>query len=57
MFLCSKLGTHTIFIGEVQAGEILLDGVEPMTYAYYHDVKRGTSPASAPTYLKQEDKR
>ncbi|MFA5034714.1 MAG: flavin reductase family protein [Candidatus Margulisiibacteriota bacterium] len=51
------VGTHTIFIGEVQAGEILLDGVETMTYAYYHDVKRGTSPASAPTYLQQEDKR
>lgn len=42
-------GTHTIFLGELTGGEILSD-VEPMTYAYYHQVKGGKSPKSAPTY-------
>jgi rubredoxin len=27
-----------------------------MTYAYYHEVKRGTSPKSAPTYVSAVDK-
>jgi flavin reductase (DIM6/NTAB) family NADH-FMN oxidoreductase RutF/rubredoxin len=44
-------GTHTIFIGEVLEGELLDDG-EPMTYAYYHEVKRGTTPETAPTYIE-----
>jgi rubredoxin/flavin reductase (DIM6/NTAB) family NADH-FMN oxidoreductase RutF len=46
-------GTHTLFMGKVVDSEIL-SGEEPMTYAYYHDVKRGTTPSSAPTYLKSE---
>ena len=25
-----------------------------MTYAYYHAVKKGTTPASAPTFIKDE---
>ncbi len=48
------LGTHLLFIGRVKEAETLLPGAEPMTYAYYHDVKRGTAPASAPTYIKEE---
>lgn len=46
-------GTHTLFMGKVVDSEIL-SNEEPMTYAYYHDVKRGTTPSSAPTYLKSE---
>jgi ferric-chelate reductase [NAD(P)H] len=49
-------GTHTVFIGEVVDAEILTDE-EPMTYAYYHLIKRGVTPKTAPTYLKEEDKR
>ena len=45
--------THTIFIGEVIDAKILRDG-KPMTYAYYHQVKRGTTPPTAPTYIKDE---
>ena len=45
-------GTHTIFMGEVMEGQLLSDG-EPMTYSYYHDVKRGTTPQTAPTYLEK----
>ncbi len=49
------VGTHTIFIGEVVDGDVLLD--EPtMTYEYYHQVKRGTTPKSAPSYIKKEEK-
>jgi flavin reductase (DIM6/NTAB) family NADH-FMN oxidoreductase RutF len=44
-------GTHTIFVGEVQDGQPISDG-EPMTYAYYHEVKRGTTPETAPTYIE-----
>jgi flavin reductase (DIM6/NTAB) family NADH-FMN oxidoreductase RutF/rubredoxin len=43
-------GTHTIFMGEVQEGELYNDK-EPMTYAYYHAVKGGTTPKTAPTYI------
>jgi flavin reductase (DIM6/NTAB) family NADH-FMN oxidoreductase RutF/rubredoxin len=42
-------GTHTIFVGDVVAGEVLRDG-EPMTYAYYREVKGGKAPKTAPTY-------
>jgi rubredoxin len=43
--------SHTLFLGEVVAAEVLDPNVEPMTYAYYHLVKRGKSPKSAPTYI------
>lgn len=49
----SDVGTHTIFIGKIVAGEKLGAG-EPMTYAYYHDIKKGTSPATAPTFQRSE---
>ncbi len=46
--------THTIFIGEVTAAEALKKG-NSMTYAYYHQVKKGGTPPAAPTYIKGED--
>jgi rubredoxin/flavin reductase (DIM6/NTAB) family NADH-FMN oxidoreductase RutF len=46
------VGTHTIFVGELAGAEILREG-EPMTYAYYHLVKRGTTPKSAPSYHQE----
>ena len=48
-----EVGTHTIFVGEIVGSEVLKEG-EPMTYAYYHQVKRGTTPKTAPTYRKEE---
>ena len=48
-------GTHTIFIGKVVDAEILTEE-EPMTYAYYHEIKRGLTPKTAPTYIKEEKK-
>lgn len=48
-------GTHTIFIGKViDSG--MVNSEEPMTYAYYHEVKRGKSPKTAPTYTMEEPK-
>ena len=42
--------THTIFIGRVVAAEVLTDDI-CMTYDYYHQVKRGTTPKTAPSYI------
>ncbi len=43
-------GTHTIFVGRIVDADVLSDG-EPMTYAYYHQIKKGKSPKTAPTYI------
>jgi len=48
-----EVGTHTIFIGEIVAADVVEEG-EPMTYAYYHDVKRGTTPKTAPVYIEEK---
>jgi flavin reductase (DIM6/NTAB) family NADH-FMN oxidoreductase RutF/rubredoxin len=48
------LGTHTMFIGDVIDADIVSDG-EPMTYAYYQQVKRGTTPKSAPSYVEKKE--
>lgn len=42
--------THTVFFGKVVEADILNDK-EPMTYAYYHTVKKGKAPKTAPTYI------
>lgn len=46
------IDSHRLFIGEVVDGDIISDG-EPMTYAYYHLVKKGKSPKAAPTYIEE----
>jgi len=46
-------GSHTIFIGDLVEAEVLKEG-EPMTYAYYHLVKRGSTPRTAPTYHEEK---
>ncbi|MGB9860200.1 MAG: flavin reductase [Moorellaceae bacterium] len=45
-----EVHTHTVFLGTLTAAAVLRPG-EPMTYAYYHQVKRGTTPKAAPTFL------
>ncbi len=45
--------THTVFLGEV----IEADGYtndNPMTYKYYHEKLKGTSPKNAPTYEEEK---
>ena len=46
-------GTHTIFIGRLVAAEVLTE--DPcLTYEYYQQVKRGTTPKTAPSYIAKE---
>lgn len=49
------LGTHRLFVGKLLDAEIISDN-ESMTYDYYHRVKGGKSPNTAPTYLKDVKK-
>ncbi len=49
----TDVGTHTIFIGKIVECDVVSDA-EPMTYAYYHQVKGGKSPKTAPTFIKEE---
>ena len=63
-FICKVINTietstHTIFLGEITN----MDGFTndtPMTYKYYHEKLKGTSPKNAPTYqeevIKKEEK-
>ena len=44
------VGTHTIFIGKVVDADILNDATG-MTYEHYFQVKRGTTPKTAPSYI------
>lgn len=46
------VGTHTIYIGKLLNAEII-NNKEPMTYAYYHEIKQGRSPKTAPTYIEE----
>jgi flavin reductase (DIM6/NTAB) family NADH-FMN oxidoreductase RutF len=47
------VGTHTLFIGRIVAAEVLTED-KCMTYEYYHQVKRGTTPKNAPSYIEKE---
>lgn len=44
------LGSHILFVGEVDEAEATAAG-EPMTYAYYHQVKGGKTPPKASSYI------
>ena len=50
------VGTHTLFIGELVDAEVLSDNPS-MTYEYYHQVKRGTTPKSAPSYIEKKEEK
>ena len=47
------VGTHTIFVGEIVDGDVLNEKPS-MTYEYYHQVKRGTTPKTAPSYVEEK---
>ena len=49
-------GSHTIFVGQVRDCNVLKENEEPMTYAYYQEVKRGKAPKTAPTYQEAPKK-
>lgn len=47
--------THRLFIAKIiDCGTI--DDKEPMTYAYYRDIKHGKTPKTAATYVKVKPK-
>ncbi|MDI9570401.1 MAG: flavin reductase [Pseudomonadota bacterium] len=48
-----ECGSHTIFVGEV-ADYDSLGNEAPMTYSYYHTVRKGKAPKTAPTYEREE---
>lgn len=45
--------THNLFIGRVIEC-IKVSDKTPMTYKYYHEVRNGTSPKSAPTFIEEK---
>jgi flavin reductase (DIM6/NTAB) family NADH-FMN oxidoreductase RutF/rubredoxin len=45
------LGTHMMFIGELTQAEFFDESKEPLTYQYYREVKKGSAPKNAPTYI------
>jgi flavin reductase (DIM6/NTAB) family NADH-FMN oxidoreductase RutF/rubredoxin len=49
------VGTHTIFVGELVGADLLTEE-KCMTYEHYHEVKRGTTPKSAPSYVPPQPK-
>ena len=50
------VGTHTMFIGELVDADVLTEDT-CMTYEYYHQVKRGTTPKSAPSYVEKKEEK
>ncbi len=48
------VGTHIMFIGEVEQAEMLSDE-KPLTYTYYHEVLRGKTPKRASSYTPKEE--
>lgn len=49
-------GTHIIFVGEVSTAETVSND-EPLSYTYYHKVKKGTTPPKASSYKPEEEKK
>lgn len=45
------MGSHMLFIGELVSSEVHLEDKDPLTYAYYREVKKGVAPKNAPTYI------
>jgi flavin reductase (DIM6/NTAB) family NADH-FMN oxidoreductase RutF len=50
------LGSHMLFIGRLEEAETL-DSAQVMTYSYYHQVKKGSTPKNAPSYQKETKKK
>jgi len=42
-------GSHTLFLGDLTAAEVLKEGT-PLTYKYYHEVIKGKTPKNAATF-------
>jgi ferric-chelate reductase [NAD(P)H] len=42
------VGTHILFVGEVLDAQITAENEIPLTYSYYHEVKKGVTAKNAP---------
>lgn len=47
------LGSHSLFTGLVTGGDVFNDK-ETLTYDYYHNVIKGKSPRTAPTFIEEK---
>lgn len=45
------VGSHLMFIGTLVNAEVLAEDKNPITYDYYHKVKKALAPKNAPTYI------
>lgn len=45
------VGSHIIFIGKVIDGDATQIEDDPLTYAWFREVKKGSAPKNAPTYI------
>jgi flavin reductase (DIM6/NTAB) family NADH-FMN oxidoreductase RutF len=48
------VGSHLLFIGKVVDNALLNANAEPLTYAFYREVRKGKAPKNAPTYIDPE---
>ena len=60
-FICEVVNiidcnTHDIMIARVIDAKKISDNI-PMTYKYYHEELKGTSPKNAPTYVEEDIKK
>lgn len=45
------LGTHILFLCKLEDCDLIHPEAIPLTYQYYHEVIKGLSPKTAPTYI------
>ncbi|MDR1181963.1 MAG: flavin reductase family protein [Bacteroidales bacterium] len=48
------LGTHVLFIGKVADCATVSEEDIPLTYQYYHEIKRGITPENAPSHIEKK---
>jgi flavin reductase (DIM6/NTAB) family NADH-FMN oxidoreductase RutF/rubredoxin len=47
------VGSHILFIANIENNGLIDKKAEPLTYAFYHEVKKGKAPKNAPTYIDE----
>ena len=47
------VGTHILFVGEVLDAQITAENETPLTYSYYHEIKKGVTAKNAPSFIKK----
>ena len=45
------VGTHLLFVGKVIDAQITAENEQPLTYAYYHEIKKGVTAKNAPSFI------